>query len=408
MGIPVTRIEKEFIFKSLKGGKTILSIYGKDWELQTRIVQYNDMDVRLEILDGVVTFCKENDEAHVFFSFQNNHFTFDTRVRERSGSHIFLVQPEEIYKDSERGYRRIKIQDSLNISFLLKQQRYELNFPKIASPFAGVVPELSKDFNPASIAQLLQSFKEKMSGSVSEHKIHMMRDRRAESLEEQLMIKTCKIIWLPSTEKDIPAFNPFPKDLIVTKDDFITFQRDRDVPSYKIANLIKDFLFQKKIKGIHSLVYCPLFHEMYLVGYIYACNKDDLKQEISKELIEYIDQFSKVLSYSLKKNGYFKTELQVIETTYEAPIIDISASGLLFSHTSQELSKELDIFKELRINFRINKKELNLDSWVIRKFKDQDQFYFGVQFRKIEPDDFCYLYEFIYNKPFRPQGKYVW
>lgn len=408
MGIPVSRIEREFILKSLKEGKVALSIHGNKWELQSRLLLYNDTELRCEILNGDISLCREKDDVEVFFSFQNNHFTFNAVIRNRAGSLIFLSHPEEIYKDANRGYRRIKMYEKTNISILLKQQRLELNFPRISTMFPDVMPELSGDFDPSSISRLLSSFKEKMIQSVSEHRIQMMRDRIPTSYEEQVMIKACKIIWIPSTEKDIPAFNPFPQDIIMTKADFIKYEEAQNIPGYNIEKRIKNFIFQKKIKGIHSEIFCPLYYLNYFVGYIYVCNKDELKHEISRELIEYIDQFSKVLSHSLKENGYFKTRTNIVETTFKAPIIDISASGLLFSHTSDELEKELDVFKELSVNFTINGKKLHLDSWVIRKFKDKNRFYFGIQFRKINPDDFCYLYEHLYNKPFRPQGKYVW
>lgn len=408
MGIPVNRIEREFILKSLKEWKTSLSIHGDKWEFQGRLIQYSDTEILCEIVNGDTNLCKAKEEVEVFFSFQNNHFTFNTIIRDMTGSRFFLTYPDEIYKDANRGYRRIKWHKKTNISILLKKELLQLNFPRINTMFPDVMPVLSDEFDFASISQLLHSFKEKMTQSVSEHRIQMMRDRDTETHEEKLMAETCKIIWIPSTEKDIPAFSPFLQDSILTKTDFIKYEEAQDIPGYNIEKQIKDFIFQKKIKGIHSELFCPIVYLNYLAGYIYVCNKDELKKEISRGLIEYIDQFSKVLSHSLKENGYFKTRVNIIKTTYNAPVIDVSASGLLFSHTSEELEKELDIFKELSVNFTINGKELHLNSWVIRKFKDDDRFYFGIQFRKIDPDDFCYLYERLYNKPFKPQGKYVW
>ncbi|MBN2534085.1 MAG: PilZ domain-containing protein [Spirochaetales bacterium] len=408
MGIPVNRIEREFILKSLKEGRVSLSVLGNKWELQSRLIQYNNMELQCEILHGDTKLCREKDDVEVFFSLQNNHFTFNTQIRSRTGNLLFLLQPEELYKDANRGYRRVKVYEETNISILLKQQQLKLNFPRTSVKYPGAIPVLSDDFDQSSISRLLQSFKEKMIQSVSEHRIQIMRDRLPENYEEQLMVETGKIIWIPSTEKDIPAIAPFPRDLVLTKDDFIKYEEAQNIPDYNREKRIKNFIFQKKIKGIHSEVYCPVFYLNYFVGYIYVCNKDDLKREISRELIEYIDQFSRVLSHSLKENGYFKTKTDVVEATYNAPVIDISASGLLFSHTSYELEKELDIFKELSVNFTINGKKLHLDSWVIRKFKDKNRFYFGIQFRKINPDDFCYLYERLYNKPFQPQGKYIW
>jgi hypothetical protein len=247
-----------------------------------------------------------------------------------------------------------------------------------------------------------------MKDSVSEHKIVMLKDRLPEEYEEKLLIRTCKILWIPSTSKEIPVIQPFLEDKIMLKHDVEQYEIETKTAPFNIESRIKDFLFQKKLKGIYSEVYCPIFYREYLVGYIYIVNKENLKKEISEELIEYVDQFSKVLSYSLKENGYFKTHVNFVETKFEAPIIDLSASGLLFAHSSEELDMDLLVFKEMKVNFELNERSLVIDSWIIRKFRDSARFYYGIQFRKIDQDDFCTLYEFLYKKPFIPQGKYMW
>ncbi len=75
-----------------------------------------------------------------------------------------------------------------------------------------------------------------------------------------------------------------------------------------------------------------MLYNEYVVGYVHVWNTAARRERISRDLIEYVQQFAKVLCYSLVTNGYFKVENST-ERRYEAPIIDMSASGLLFAHT---------------------------------------------------------------------------
>jgi c-di-GMP-binding flagellar brake protein YcgR len=114
------------------------------------------------------------------------------------------------------------------------------------------------------------------------------------------------------------------------------------------------------------------------------------------------------LSYSLKVNGYFQEKIDIVETEYDAPIIDISASGLLFVYNSEELEKELALFQKLSINFIMKEQKFIIESVIIRKFEENKRYYYGLQFKKINSKDLSLLHEYLYNRPFSPPGKYVW
>jgi hypothetical protein len=123
--------------------------------------------------------------------------------------------------------------------------------------------------------------------------------------------------------------------------------------------------------------------------------------------MEYVQQFAKVLCYSLVTNGYFKVENST-ERRYEAPIIDMSASGLLFAHTSTELVKELLVHTDLELTVRFEKHTMAVGSRIMRKFRDAENTYFGVLFLRIEQEDFHYLFQYLYGKPFDPSQEATW
>jgi hypothetical protein len=140
-------------------------------------------------------------------------------------------------------------------------------------------------------------------------------------------------------------------------------------------------------------------YELYLVGYVYMCNREDRKEKISKDLLEYAYDFARVLGYSLHLTGYFSAN-DNMERRYEAPIIDISASGLLFAHPRSDLSNNLVIHTDIGVTVRFPERTMLIGSRVRRKFQDSERCYFGIQFLDINQEDLNFLYEKLYGRPY--------
>ncbi|HUI71175.1 MAG TPA: PilZ domain-containing protein, partial [Spirochaetia bacterium] len=152
---------------------------------------------------------------------------------------------------------------------------------------------------------------------------------------------------------------------------------------------------------------CPVLYNEYVVGYLHLWNTMEHKSRIGKDMVEYAWQFARMLCYSLVTNGYFKAE-NASERRYEAPIIDMSASGLLFAHTSADLVRDLLVHTDLDLTMRIGRRAFKVGARVRRKFHDAENSYFGVLFLKIDPGDFAFLFEYLYGKPFDPLYEGTW
>jgi hypothetical protein len=144
-----------------------------------------------------------------------------------------------------------------------------------------------------------------------------------------------------------------------------------------------------------------------MIGYIYLCNREDRKEKISKDLLEYTYDFSRVLGYTLHLTGYF-TSNDSMERRYEAPIIDISASGLLFAHPRANLSDDLLIHTDIEVTVRFPERTMVIGSRVRRKFQDAERCYFGIQFLDISQDDMNFLFEKLYAKPYSIEEENKW
>jgi len=51
---------------------------------------------------------------------------------------------------------------------------------------------------------------------------------------------------------------------------------------------------------------------------------------------------------------------------------------------------------------------MEIESMVIRKYKDKNTYYFALKFIKMTPEDFRFLFEHIYGKPYSEKSKPIW
>jgi len=407
MGLKVGRIVKEFVFKSLLDQQIKIDLHGNKKKLSGVLVQVGENQLELECTPQDLEKLEPDEQIRVFFHLQNNYHTFEATVTEKHDGHLFLTHPEGVYKNPQRKFQRIKVKTPIEVFFTLQGKRVELNFPKAERPLSEEEPQIAEDFAVSGIQKLTREFHQKMSKIVSTNDIAMMRNKIPATYEEKLMAATGKILWIPSVDEDFISIDPFPEERIIIKKELIKYEESFNTPVHIINSKLGNILYEKQKKKIFSEVYCPVLYDQYLVGYLYIANQDEMRKRISRDTIDYLYDFAKVLSYSLKLNGYFASEISG-EQRYEAPIIDISASGLLFAHTLPSLAKDLLIHTDINLTLKITDKKLVIGSRVRRKFKDNQRCYFGVQFLEFSEEDFRYLFELLYGRPYTMEEEDSW
>jgi len=409
MGVRVGRIVKEFVFKSLIEQNVELNIHGQRKEIAGSILEIKDEYLDVEIRSGDPNLFSVDESVQVYFLFQNNYHTFESVILEQSEDRVKLVHPEGVYKNPQRKNERVRISDRAEVFFTIKGQKVELNFPR-SNRYTELSPEVLNsriDFDYSSIKSLYQNFREKTQDEVSEARIIMMREKVLDKYEEKVMAATGKMLWIPSTEEDFPVNDPYPDERLITRRDLVKYEEALDRPPHVITSKLGNILYEKQKKQIHSELFCPILYDLYLVGYVYLCNREDRKEKISKDLLEYAYDFSRVLGYSLRLTGYF-TSNESMERRYEAPIIDISASGLLFAHPRAGLSDNLLIHTDMEITVRFPERTMVIGSRVRRKFQDAERCYFGVQFLEVSQEDLNFLFEKLYSKPYSIEEENKW
>lgn len=414
MGTEVGRIEKEFVFKTLADGQVPCDVHGSQKEFACRFSGINEDRLELAPVSGTLEGISAGEEVRVFFYLKNNYHTFASRVTEVRPDLLVVQQPPGVYKNLQRKFERVKLAGSIDVSFSLKGTKVELNFPKSDRYNPVEPPEENEGFDQRRIHDVVQAFRIKMQTITTDNKIIMLRDRLPRQWEEKTIVRTGKSLWIPSTAEDFPSRDPFPDERVITKAELIALEEEAGSAPYVITSKLGNILYEKTKKDIVSELWCPVVYNEYVVGYVHTWNTGAKRERISRDTIEYVQQFAKVLCYALVTNGYFKVENST-ERRYEAPIIDLSASGLLFAHTSADLVKELLVHTDLDLTIQMDSRApgtpsrtIKVGGRIMRKFRDAENAYFGVLFMRIEQEDFEYLFRYLYGKDFDPSLEGKW
>jgi hypothetical protein len=398
MATNLKRIEKEFILGSARDDKVpFLLIAGTgEWPcLITSIVPdgitfSHAMPLRLLRRSQVYEFR---------FVYREQPMAFRARILEVRDSSVIAEMPEAVYKNLGRRYSRRAPPTELTVSFGFKGDRYQLSFPTTREFEPVTEPERDSTFDPHDIRALVGEFNERASEFASERAVRMFKDKHPESLEERLIVRTGKIYYLPTSAGGLPVVDPYVTPRIVTRDVFADFLRDEDVREDLVADEVMRFERNKKSSGIFSELMIPLLFQEYVIGYVYLVNTLPGKPPFDLPVLETFHLFAKVLAYSLKVNGYFRNAPKKAQD-FAADVIDISAGGLMFSNTSRELATSLLPGSDIELAIKAKGRAVKVLASVKRVFRDASRSYFGIEYTELEPEDFRFLFECLYGRPF--------
>jgi hypothetical protein len=231
------------------------------------------------------------------------------------------------------------------------------------------------------------------------YKLVIFKDVKPSTTEERLLAETGKALFLASTLGPFPSDDPYPKKRLITEDIFHRYLEGTGVDLKYIPDACARFIEQKNKAGIFSDLWVPILFYEYVVGYIHIWINKEGMAPFDYAVIDNMFQFSKILAYSLKLNGYFESG-KLKNEPFEGKIIDISASGLLFTYPNSVFANTLMPDNELTVKLITGRRTVNAKTKIVRRYKDNIQRYFGCRFLDMEPEDLRFLFEYIYGKTF--------
>jgi len=398
MATPIKRIEKDFLLKTLYD-EQIPVMYLKG---QTQYIFTVEKPTKGQMFfkaDRPVEGLKVRKKLDLIFDYRGQVIIFTVEVSTFKDEHIIVEEPEFLYKNLERSFSRVTTPTELDVQFTFLGDRYSLTYPKVIEFESMKEGEFMKSVDPRNLSGLIDQIAAWIKGYASGYKLIIFKDVKPTTTEERLLAETGKSFYLPSTQAAFPNDDPYPKKRIITEELFKRYLESTGVDLSYVDDACTRFLKQKHDSGIFSDLWVPILFQEYVIGYIHIWINVEGRPPFDYGVIDTLYQFAKILANSLKINGYFETGKMKNEP-FGGKIIDISASGLLFTYPHSVLSSTLLPDNELSVRLTAPRRTVNCKARIVRRYKDNIQGYFGCRFMDMVPEDLRFLFEYIYGKPF--------
>ena len=397
MATPVGRIEKEFLFNILYEEKIPVIYIRERTEFKFKLEQPagEELVLRPEKPLGKL---KNHAKLPFKFNYRGQVIDFSVEVLSQKDELLFCRTPTTLYKNLDRNYLRVDTPSDIKILFTFKGDRYNLAFPKVAE-YENITPnDLAKNFDPRNLSGLIKQITGLLSNFADGYKIVNFKDKKPESIEERLVSETGKTLFIPSTVGYLPKTDPYPKKRIITEELFHRYLETTGIGKKFLDENTARFLKNKFDDSVFSDAWIPiLFHE-YVIGYIHIWISKQGKLPFDFSVLDNVYQYTKVLAFALKENGYFEHG-KVSNQAFEGRVLDISASGLLFAYPlGSTLLATLLVDSELTVTIETSNRTINVLAKIVRRFKDKNACYLGCRFINMVPEDTRFLFEHLYGR----------
>ncbi len=394
MAIKISRIEKEFIFKSLLDQKSFVELQLAEQRIRSFLIKVDEKKVYFRF-DSEKPKKKDLASADLYIPFKGTRITCRLIGVSYDEEQLTATLPEVLYRDLSRGFERIRPSIHISLALLLEGVEYKMDLDDSEEYYEPEPPSVNIKFDAQKITNLLKTFREKAQSFSSENKIIMFRERKPNLIPEELLAWSGRTLLLPLSDgAAISSQREGPLYKILDQDDlsriFKASGRDSLLLSQSLSQYVES-MFHKKIW--HEL-YCPLLFKQYVVGYIYLMRSELQTTPFSLNTLEFVNQFSRLLSYSLHQNGYFQLS-PVREQFEKSELVDVSGSGLLFCMPVN--GPALDLFTDVDLKLGLDKKTINIKGRVMRRFQDSGRIYVGIKFIDIDPSDYDFIISALYG-----------
>ena len=398
MATPIKRIEKDFFLKYIYDEQVQVR-FSKGRSQVTMVLEKPAKEEMQFWTNRNVYDLKEGEKITIMFDFRGQIISFPAELISYRDRTLIAKNPEFIYTNLDRSYSRVSAPSDLEVRFSFTNDRYSLSFPRV-NDFEAVDEEtIMKNYDLANLNDLVSQMEILIRRFATGYKLTIFKDSIPFSTEERVIAATGKCLYLPQATENFPIEDPYPKKRLITEDIFKSFLRNSEVNFHNVDDAYNKFFTKKQEKGISSDLWMPILFQEYVIGYIRVWVDKQGKAPLSFGVLDSMYQFAKILAYSLKVNRYFDSG-KVNNDPFDGKIIDISASGLLFSYPISRLDAALLPETQLTVELKTPKRTIKNKAKVVRSFKDKLREYYGCNFLDTKPEDLRFLFEFIYGKPF--------
>jgi len=403
MASKISAIEKEFVINQAISEHIEVRIHASRTHASFIITKHDKDFIYLNSSTDLGKGFASWDKISGYINYRGQTLSFKTKIRKVEPKAITIANPECFYKNLARKFVRIASPHGIQVAFSLQDEEFSLDYP-VCEEYSPVDQiENTSNFDISSMPHLIESFKANAKVHATAGKIVMFKQKKPETLEEMLVSKFGKILYIPSTTSGLPVKDPYPDGRLITK----KMEEDFEGPDYFIKGSSMDRLLLSKIDAqIHSEIFCPILYCQYVAGYVYLVNSNDKRISFHLETVDMAYDFSRILAYYLKTHDYFAhAETKNKPLAYAGEIIDISASGLLLGLPQKEFNVLLKQNTLVSLKLTFGDRIVDIKARVMRRYEENNMIFYGLVFQGLLKTDEDALYSFIYHREKQADSK---
>jgi hypothetical protein len=398
MATPIKRIEKDFLLKVLYDEQLPVMHLKSQTQYILTLEKPAKGNMYLKA-DRPIEGLRPGKKLDLMFDYRGQVIIFNAEIITSKDNQIVAVEPEFLFKNLDRSFSRVSTPTDLQVQFTFLGDRYSLSYPKIPEFESTDPAEVVQSYNIQNLSGLTEQLSEMVKNFATGHKLVIFKNSKPATHEERIIAETGRSLFIPSTLGSLPREDPFPKKRLVTEDTFKRYLESNGVNLKFVNDALARFIAHKHEAGILSDLWVPILFQEYVIGYLHVWIDKEGMLPLDQTAIDSLYQFAKVLAYSLKAHGYFESG-KIKNEPFEGKIMDISASGFLFSYPLSTFAKSLMLDSGLAVQLQTVRREISAYAKIVRRYVDKTHCYFGCRFINMEPENMRFLFEYIYGKPF--------
>jgi hypothetical protein len=136
-----------------------------------------------------------------------------------------------------------------NVTFHLANEDITLDYPVCPEYISVDSPACAERFMGSTLQDLVCEFKREVGQKATENTIIMFRNRPPATFEEELVSKTGKVLFIPSTASPLPKQDPYPEGRIITE----SIEEQFEDPNFFVEGSHFERILKEKVARGHII-----------------------------------------------------------------------------------------------------------------------------------------------------------
>ena len=209
MATPIKRIEKEYYLKAVFDNKLPLKCYYERAEYVFTLEKITKDEMWFH-MNRPIGQLKPKDNLDFMFEYQGHKIFFTVGIRSVKDTYLVSGIPDSIYQNLNRSFSRIHIPSELRVQLSFLGDRYYLSYPQIVTVEPEKISSFFKNFDLHNFSELINQMAKWINGYASGYKLVFFKNVTPNSVEEQVIADTGKILYLPSKSANLPPDRSLP------------------------------------------------------------------------------------------------------------------------------------------------------------------------------------------------------